>query len=47
MLIQASQGPTTAHTVAIGNEKGGSAKSTVALHIDGALLKARQRVATI
>src|SRR5271165_846214 len=47
MLIQASRRPTTPHTVVIGNEKGGSGKSTVVLHIAIALLKAGQRVATI
>jgi chromosome partitioning protein len=33
--------------IVLGNEKGGSGKSTVALHIAVALLKAGQRVATI
>ena len=33
--------------VVLGNEKGGSGKSTTALHIAVALLKAGQRVATI
>src|ERR1051325_9638751 len=37
----------SAHVVVLGNEKGGSGKSTTALHIAGALLKAGQRVATI
>jgi chromosome partitioning protein len=36
-----------AHVIVLGNEKGGSGKSTVALHIAVALLKAGQRVATI
>jgi chromosome partitioning protein len=36
-----------AHVVVLGNEKGGSGKSTTALHIAVALLKAGQRVATI
>ncbi|HEX9072054.1 MAG TPA: division plane positioning ATPase MipZ [Pseudolabrys sp.] len=48
MLVQpipeASQ---SAHVVVLGNEKGGSGKSTTALHIAVALLKAGQRVATI
>lgn len=35
------------HVVVLGNEKGGSGKSTTALHIAVALLKAGQRVATI
>jgi chromosome partitioning protein len=37
----------SAHVVVLGNEKGGSGKSTTALHIVVALLKAGQRVATI
>lgn len=48
MLLQASQGQAgAAHVVVLGNEKGGSGKSTTALHIAVALLKAGQRVATI
>lgn len=48
MLVQASQGQLgSAHVVVLGNEKGGSGKSTTALHIAVALLKAGQRVATI
>ena len=48
MLVQASQGQFgSAHVVVLGNEKGGSGKSTSALHIAVALLKAGQRVATI
>ncbi|MGD9769721.1 MAG: division plane positioning ATPase MipZ [Pseudolabrys sp.] len=39
--------PHSAHVVVLGNEKGGSGKSTTALHIAVALLKAGQRVATI
>src|ERR1700730_4139876 len=45
MLVQATT--THAHVVVLGNEKGGSGKSTIALHIAVALLKAGQRVATI
>ncbi len=37
----------SAHVVVVGNEKGGSGKSTTAMHIAIALLKAGQRVATI
>jgi chromosome partitioning protein len=37
----------SAHVVVLGNEKGGSGKSTTALHVAIALLKAGQRVATI
>jgi chromosome partitioning protein len=37
----------SAHVVVVGNEKGGSGKSTVAMHIAIALIKSGQRVATI
>src|SRR6202171_6641496 len=48
MLVQTSQGQSgSAHVVVLGNEKGGSGKSTVPLHIAVALMKAGQRVATI
>lgn len=48
MLVQTTQGQSgSAHVVVLGNEKGGSGKSTAALHIAVALLKAGQRVATI
>lgn len=48
MLLQATQGHSgAAHVVVTGNEKGGSGKSTTAIHIAVALLKAGQRVATI
>src|SRR5712664_3659559 len=48
MLLQTSQGQSgSAHVVVLGNEKGGSGKSTTALHIAVALMKAGQRVATI
>jgi chromosome partitioning protein len=48
MLDQtAQQAHHCAHVVVLGNEKGGSGKSTTALHIAVALLKAGQRVATI
>ena len=48
MLLQANRGQSgSAHVVVLGNEKGGSGKTTVALHIAVALLKAGQRVATI
>jgi chromosome partitioning protein len=36
-----------AHVVVLGNERGGSGKSTIAMHIAVALMKAGQRVATI
>src|SRR3981189_538551 len=48
MLVQTTQRQSgSAHVVGLGNEKGGSGKSTTALHIAVALLKAGQRVATI
>ena len=48
MLVQSIQNAVqSAHVVVLGNEKGGSGKSTTALHIAVALLKAGQRVATI
>src|SRR5260221_14191018 len=48
MLVQTSQGQSgSAHVIVLGNEKGGSGKSTVALHIAVSLMKAGQRVATI
>ena len=48
MLMQSSERrPSSAHVVVLGNEKGGSGKSTVAVHIAIGLLKAGQRVATI
>jgi chromosome partitioning protein len=39
--------PRSAHVVVLGNEKGGSGKSTVAMHIAVALMKAGQKVATV
>lgn len=48
MLMQADLGkPFTAHVIVLGNEKGGSGKSTTAMHVAVALLQAGQRVATI
>src|SRR5437763_7348059 len=35
------------HVIVVGNEKGGSGKTTIAMHLAVALLKAGQRVATI
>jgi chromosome partitioning protein len=46
MLVQASVAH-SAHVVVLGNEKGGSGKSTTAMHVAVALMKAGQRVATI
>src|SRR5262252_2491022 len=48
MLAQASLGsPRSAHVIVLGNEKGGTGKSTLAMHVSVALLKVGQRVATI
>jgi chromosome partitioning protein len=48
MLLQAPVAVShAAHVIVLGNEKGGSGKSTTAMHIAVALLKAGQRVATI
>src|SRR5579883_2919281 len=48
MLVQADGGkPFSAHVIVLGNEKGGSGKSTAAMHVAVALLQAGQRVATI
>lgn len=48
MLVQANTEPgKSAYVVVVGNEKGGSGKSTTAIHIAIALLKAGQRVATV
>jgi chromosome partitioning protein len=47
-LMQAELGrPFSAHVIVLGNEKGGSGKSTTAMHVAVALLQAGQRVATI
>jgi len=48
MLMQSDVGrPGSAHVIVLGNEKGGSGKSTTAMHIAVALIQAGQRVATI
>src|SRR5437016_413473 len=47
MSVEGSVRPRSAFCVVLGNEKGGSGKSTVAMHIAVALLQAGQRVATI
>src|SRR5215471_6415395 len=44
---QATREPGRAHVLVIGNEKGGSGKSTTAMHIIVALLNDGARVATI
>src|ERR1700675_4793592 len=45
--VSALARPAPAHVIVVGNEKGGSGKSTVAIHVAIALLKAGQRVATL
>ncbi len=48
MLVEASTRQTaSAHVVVLGNEKGGSGKSTTAMHVAVALMNVGQRVATI
>ena len=44
---ETAQRPASAHVVVLGNEKGGSGKSTTAMHVAVALLSLGQRVATI
>jgi chromosome partitioning protein len=47
-MLHATHGQSgSAHVIVVGNEKGGSGKSTIAFHLAVALLKAGQRVATI
>jgi len=47
-MLQAPIGPSNLpHVIVVGNEKGGSGKTTIAIHIALALMKAGQRVATI
>jgi chromosome partitioning protein len=47
MLLEPKRAPTSAHVVVLGNEKGGSGKSTTAMHVAIALTLMGQRVATI
>jgi chromosome partitioning protein len=47
MSIESSVRQRSAYCIVLGNEKGGSGKSTVAMHVAIALLKAGQRVATV
>jgi chromosome partitioning protein len=48
MSMQADIGkPNSAHVIVLGNEKGGSGKSTTAMHVAIALMQAGQRVATV
>jgi chromosome partitioning protein len=47
-MLQASVGSVgSPHVIVVGNEKGGSGKTTIAMHVAVALLEAGQRVATI
>jgi chromosome partitioning protein len=48
MLVEASaRRSVSAHVIVVGNEKGGTGKSTLAMHLTVALLNAGQRVGTI
>src|SRR5260370_33658830 len=48
MLVQVSARRTvSAHVIVVGNEKGGTGKSTLAMHLSVALMNFGQRVATI
>src|SRR5215831_18591919 len=48
MLVEASpRVPASAHVIVLGNEKGGSGKSTTAMHVAVALMNVGQRVSTI
>lgn len=47
MLFEPNRAPMSAHVVVLGNEKGGSGKSTTAMHVAIALTLMGQRVATI
>ena len=48
MLVQLSARRTvSAHVIVVGNEKGGTGKSTLAMHLSVALMNFGQRVATI
>jgi chromosome partitioning protein len=46
-LETATPRPASAHVVVLGNEKGGSGKSTTAMHVAVALMNCGQRVATV
>jgi chromosome partitioning protein len=46
-LLEPNRAPMSAHVIVLGNEKGGSGKSTTAMHVAIALTLMGQRVATI
>jgi chromosome partitioning protein len=47
MLNAAVKSRSSPHVIVVGNEKGGSGKTTIAIHIAAALMKCGQRLATI
>src|SRR5262245_12872458 len=47
VMLAHAERPLSAHVVVLGNEKGGSGKSTTAMHVAVALINMGQRVATI
>ena len=47
MSIETSADRRPSHIIVIGNEKGGSGKSTIAMHVAVAMLKSGHSVATI
>lgn len=47
MYVETAQAAKSAHVIVLGNEKGGSGKSTTGAHVAVALLKAGHKVATI
>src|SRR6266481_5670065 len=47
MLNAAVKSRSSPHVIVVGNEKGGSGKTTIAIHIAVALMKCGQRMATI
>ena len=47
MSVENTNRSRSAHMIVVGNEKGGSGKSTIAMHIAVALIKSGQSVATI